>query len=56
MNYPNIRQAKLSHTKISEALGYKNVNSFRCSSSHKRIMQGIDEIIGLVSDKSKVKQ
>lgn len=55
MNYPNIKKAKLSHAKIADALGYRNVNSFRCTSSHKRIMKGIDKIIGLVNDGSKAK-
>lgn len=45
MKYPNIKKAKLTHEKIAKAFGYKNVNSFRCSSAHKRIMQGIDTII-----------
>lgn len=45
MKYPNIKRAKLSHAEISKAMGYKNVNSFRCSSAHKRIMQGVDCIL-----------
>ena len=45
MNYSNIRKAKLTHSKIAKAFGYKNVNSFRCSSAHKRIMKGIDRIL-----------
>jgi hypothetical protein len=48
MNYPHIKQAKLTHAQIARALGYKNVNSFRCSSAHKRIMKGIDKIIELI--------
>jgi hypothetical protein len=45
MNYPNIKKAKLTHIQIAKAMGYKNVNSFRCSSAHKRIMKGIDAIL-----------
>lgn len=45
MNYPNIKKAKLSHKQIAEAFKYKNVNSFRSSSAHKRIMRGVDEIL-----------
>jgi hypothetical protein len=45
MNYPNIKKAKLTHAQIAKAMGYKNVNSFRCSSAHKRIMQGIEAIL-----------
>jgi hypothetical protein len=47
MNYPNIKQAKLTHRQIAKALGYKNVNSFRCSSAHKRHMQGVEAILEL---------
>lgn len=47
MNYPNIKQAKLSHRQIAKAFGYKNVNSFRSSSAHKRHMQGVENILEL---------
>lgn len=50
MNYPNIKAAKLSHTQIAKAFGYKNVNSFRCSSAHKRIMQGIETVLELTKN------
>lgn len=45
MKYENIKKAKISHTDIANFFGYKNVNSFRCSSAHKRIMQGVDSLI-----------
>jgi len=51
MKYPNIKAAKLSHVQIAKAFNYKNVNSFRCSSAHKRIMQGIENILNFVNTK-----
>jgi len=48
MNYPNIKQARLSHKQIAKAFGYKNVNSFRSSSAHKRHMQGVENILGII--------
>ena len=51
MKYPNIKAAHLSHAEIAKAFGYRNVKSFRCSSAHKRHMQGVDEIIGTILDK-----
>ena len=45
MKYENIKKSKISHTFIAKVFGYKNVNSFRCSSAHKRIMRGIDALI-----------
>ena len=55
MNYQNIKQAKLSHKQIAKAFGYKNVNSFRCSSAHKRHMQGVENILKLIlTDKHKI--
>jgi hypothetical protein len=45
MNYPNIRKAKLTHAQIAKMFGYKNVAAFRCSSAHKRIMKGIEEVL-----------
>lgn len=56
MKYLNIKRAGLSHKKIAEALGYKNVNSFNKSSKHKTIMKGIDELIGIAIDKEALKQ
>jgi hypothetical protein len=46
--YPNLRAAKISHKTISKAMGYSTVMSFRTSSAHKRVMSGIDELIGIV--------
>jgi len=48
MNYPNIHKAKLTHKQIAKALGYKNVNAFRCSSAHKRHMQGVENILEII--------
>ena len=45
MKYLNIKKAKLTHEQIAKAMGYKNVNSFRCSSAHQRVMNGIDSIL-----------
>jgi hypothetical protein len=49
MKYENIKKAKLSHKQIAKAMGYSNVNSFRSSSAHKRIMSGLDELMGMVN-------
>ena len=51
MIYANIKAAKLSHADIAKAFGYKNVNSFRHSSAHKRHMQGVEEILDFVYNK-----
>ena len=50
MKYDNIKNSKISHAFIAKAFGYKNVNSFRCSSAHKRIMKGIDLLIDKISN------
>ena len=54
MKYPNIKAAKLSHSDIAKAFGFKNVKSFRTSSAHKRYMQGIEEILTIVHDQNKL--
>ena len=51
MKYANIKKHKLSHEQISKALGYKNVVAFRCSSAHKRIMNGINILLGSIENK-----
>jgi hypothetical protein len=51
MKYPNIKKARLSHTEIAKAFGYKNVRSFRSSSAHKAMMQGVEEVLTLVKDR-----
>ena len=51
MKYPKIKQFKLSHKTIAKAFGFKNVKSFRCSSAHKRYMEGIEEVLSIVKDK-----
>lgn len=45
MKYENIKRLKLSHSQIAKVFGYKTVESFRCSSAHRRIMTGINEIL-----------
>ncbi len=45
--YINIRKTKLTHKTIAKAFGYKNVNAFRCSTAHKRIMQGVERVLEL---------
>jgi len=47
VKYPNIRKSKLTHKAIAKAFGYASVNSFRCSSAHQRIMQGIENVLTL---------
>lgn len=51
MKYPNIRKHKLTHEKISKAFGFKNVNSFRCSSAFKRYMEGIETILNYQNER-----
>lgn len=46
--YGNIRKARLTHQDISDALGYKTRSCFRSSSAHRRIMAGVDELVGKV--------
>lgn len=45
MKYQNIKKLKLSHAFIAKAFGFKTVKSFRCSSAHKRYMQGIEYVL-----------
>ena len=52
-NYPNIKKLRLTHAEIAQAMGYRTVSSFRSSSAHKRIMQGVEEIVGLVLERVK---
>ena len=47
MKYEFIKKYGLSHAKLSKLFGYKNVNSFRCSTKHEIIMKAIDEILKL---------
>lgn len=56
MKYPNIKAAKLSHAQIAKAFGYKTVESFNRTSSHKRHMRGVEkiiEMIGLIKEQKK---
>jgi len=48
MKYPHIKESKLSHSKIAKAFGFKTIKSFRCSSAHKRYMQGIESILEFI--------
>lgn len=52
MKYPNIKGLKLSHAIISKAFRYKSVKSFRSSTAHKTMMQGIEEILTIVKSKN----
>ena len=52
MKYPNIKELKLSHKLIAKAFKFKTVISFRCSSAHKRYMQGIEEILTIAKSKN----
>jgi hypothetical protein len=45
MKYQKIKETKLTHKQIAKCFGYKNVNSFRCSSAHQRIMQGVEQLL-----------
>jgi hypothetical protein len=49
MKYQKIKESKLTHKQIAKNFGYKNVNAFRCSSAHERIMNGIENILNYVS-------
>jgi len=51
MKYPLIKENKLSHKIIAESFGYKNVRSFRSSSAHKQMMEGIEKILTIVKTK-----
>jgi len=51
MKYPNIKKYKLSHKIIAKAFGYKNVNSFRSSSAHQSMMEGIEELLTIIKSK-----
>jgi hypothetical protein len=52
MKYPNIKGFRISHAIISKAFRYKNVKSFRSSTAHKTMMQGIEEILTIVKSKN----
>jgi len=51
MKYLSIRLAGLSHEEIAKELGYKNVSSFRTSSSHRRVMKGIDSLLRIALER-----
>ena len=55
MKYLNIKRAGISHKQIAKALGYLDVRSFRHSTKHKIIMQGLDELIGIAIEKENLK-
>jgi hypothetical protein len=47
MKYDNIKKCKVSHEKLAKMFRYKNVSSFRCSKSHRVMMEAIDELLGI---------
>lgn len=49
MKYAFIKEFGLSHAKLAKLFGYKNVNSFRCSTKHKTIMKAIESILTLIN-------
>lgn len=51
MKYDNIKSLKLSHKEIAKTFNYKTVESFRCSSAHKRIMNGVNNILEMALNK-----
>jgi hypothetical protein len=55
MNYPEIHKSKLTHAIIAKLFSYKNVNSFRCSTRHRKIMTGIEELIKHINSQRKTK-
>lgn len=48
VKYEHIKKHHLSHKYLAKALGYKSIQSFRCSSAHQRIMKGINIILGKI--------
>lgn len=49
MKYDFIKKYGLSHAKLAKLFGYKNVNSFRCTTKHETIMKAIEYILKLKS-------
>ena len=49
--YPNARAAGFTHEKVAKLFGYSNVNSFRHSSAHNRIMEGVEAIVEEINRK-----
>lgn len=52
MKYDKIKYYNISHLDICKAFGYKNINSFRNSSSHKRVMNGINILLKTAYEKN----
>lgn len=52
MKYEFIKKSKLSHKEIAKAFGYKNINSFRCGTKHKVIMNGLNDLLKIANEKN----
>jgi hypothetical protein len=48
MKYEHIKRYGLKHEVLARAFGYKNVGSFRGSSAHRQMMDGVEEVLSLV--------
>lgn len=46
VKYQNIKRAKITRERIAKALDYASLNAFNTSSANKRIMTGIDDLLG----------
>ena len=55
MIHPNLRKHKITNKMVANSLGYKNVKAFYQSTAHKRIIQGVDDIVGIVIENIKSK-
>lgn len=49
--YPFIRRARLSHSELAVAFGFKTVQTFRSSSAQRRYMNAIESILRLLQQK-----
>ena len=47
MIYKNLKLIKVNQTKIAKLLGYKSSSAFRSSSANKRVMNGMNELVGI---------
>jgi len=54
MKYLNIKESKLSHKVIAKCFGYKSVASFRNSTAHQRIMEGLDSILEITNKNNQI--
>lgn len=51
--YSNLKKFGLSAVDVAEAMGYKNVRALRSSSAYRRVMEGVDVLLGDVLGKVK---